>query len=81
MCGSMCRAGIEYGDLGDHDTALAWLTSGTELALRTGDSEEALEQLVALRAASLAAAGATSDDLQVRAERTLAGTTTEAGSE
>lgn len=75
------QAGIEYGDLGDHDMALVWLTPGTELALRTGDPEEALEQLAPLRSASLAATGATPDGLQARVERTLAGTTSEVGGE
>ena len=67
------QAGIEYGDLGDHGTALAWLTPGMELVLRTGDPESALEQLVPLRAGSLGAAGRASDDLQHRAGATLAG--------
>jgi len=64
------QAGIQYADLGDHDTALGWLTPGMELALRTGDPEQALEQLVPLRSASLVATGATPDDLQTRAEQT-----------
>jgi hypothetical protein len=51
------QAGIEYGDLGDHDTALTWLTAGIDLALRTGDPESALQQLVLLRAAALSATG------------------------
>jgi tetratricopeptide (TPR) repeat protein len=63
------QAGIEYADLGDHDTALAWLTPGMDLAQRTGDPEQALEQLVPLRAASLAATGAAPDDLQKRGDR------------
>jgi tetratricopeptide (TPR) repeat protein len=63
------QAGIEYSDLGDHATALAWLTPGVELALRTGDPESALEQLVPLRAASLVASGDAPDDLQARAQR------------
>jgi hypothetical protein len=75
------QAGIEYADLGDHHTALGWLTPGMELALRTGDPEQALEQLVPLRSASLAAVGATPDDLQVRAEQALAGTSGEGSSE
>ncbi len=66
------QAGIEYGDVGDHGPALAWLTPGMELALRTGDPESALEQLVPLRAAALGAAGGASDDLQTRAEAALA---------
>lgn len=75
------QAGIEYADLDDHHTALGWLTPGLELALRTGDPEQALEQLVPLRSASLAAVGATPDDLQVRAEQALAGTSGEGSSE
>lgn len=62
------QAGIEYGDLGDHAAALTWLTPGTELALRTGDVESALQQLVPLRAACLSALGHEPDDLQARAE-------------
>lgn len=75
------QAGIEYADLGDHHTVLGWLTPGMELALRTGDPEQALEQLVPLRSASLAAVGATPDDLQVRAKQALAGTSGEVSSE
>ena len=66
------QAGIEYSDLGAHSTALAWLSPGMELALRTGDPECALEQLVGLRATSLAATGDTPDDLQARAQSALA---------
>jgi tetratricopeptide (TPR) repeat protein len=51
------QAGIEYGDLGEHATALTWLTPGMELALRTGDVESALEQLIPLRAGCLSALG------------------------
>jgi tetratricopeptide (TPR) repeat protein len=39
------QAGIGYGDIGDHAGALEWLTTGLELALRTGDPKSALEQL------------------------------------
>jgi len=66
------QAGIEYSDLSDHPTALAWLVPGMELALRAGDPESALEQLVALRATSLAATGDAPDDLQARAQQALA---------
>ena len=66
------QAGIEYGDLGDHGTALTWLTAGVDLALRTGDPESALEQLVPLRAAALAVTGQAPDDSQVRAGHALA---------
>jgi tetratricopeptide (TPR) repeat protein len=61
------QAGIEYGDIGDHATALTWLTPGMELALRTGDPESALEQLCPLRASCLSALGRKPDDLQARA--------------
>jgi hypothetical protein len=61
------QAGIEYGDRNDHSEALVWLTPGMELALRTGDPESVLEQLIPLRAASLSAVGGTSDALQRRA--------------
>jgi hypothetical protein len=43
------QAGIGYGDIGDHAEALEWLTTGLELALRTGDPESAVEQLRPLR--------------------------------
>jgi hypothetical protein len=33
------QAGIEYRDIGNHAGALEWLTTGLELALRTGDPE------------------------------------------
>ena len=39
------QAGIGYGDIGDHAGALEWLTTGLELAQRTGGPESALEQL------------------------------------
>jgi tetratricopeptide (TPR) repeat protein len=62
------QAGIAYADIGDHATALPWLTAGTELALRTGDPESALEQLVPLRASCPSAVGDEPDTLQARAE-------------
>jgi hypothetical protein len=43
------QAGIEYGDIGNHARALEWLTTGLELALRTGDPKPAVEQLRPLR--------------------------------
>jgi hypothetical protein len=75
------QAGIEYGDLGDHATALGWLTPGVELALRTGDPEQALEQLVPVRSVSLAATGTTPDDLQARAAQSLPETPREVSGE
>ena len=61
------QAGIGYGDIGDHAAALEWLTTGLELALRTGDPEPALEQLRPLRASCLSALGRPSDEIQERA--------------
>jgi tetratricopeptide (TPR) repeat protein len=63
------QAAIEYSDISAHATALTWLTPGMELALRTGDVESALEQLIPLRAGCLAALGQQPDDLQARARR------------
>ena len=65
------QAGIEHHDLGDHATAMGWLTPGAELALRTGDPESALDQVVPLRAACQAALGQQPDDLQDRATQAL----------
>jgi hypothetical protein len=47
--GIYVQAGIEYGDIGNHARALEWLTTGLELALRTGDPKPAVEQLRPLR--------------------------------
>ena len=62
------QAGIEYGDLGDHAEALEWLTTGLELALRTGVLEGAVEQLRPLRASCLAALGWSADEIQHAAQ-------------
>ena len=61
------QAGIEYSDLGDHPEALEWLTTGLDLALRTGDPESALEQLRPLRASCLSALGRQPDEIQQQA--------------
>ncbi len=71
------QAGIGYGDIGDHTGALEWLTTGLELALRTGDPESAVEQLRPLRASCLSALGRTSDDIQERAAQGEQGNTGE----
>ena len=71
------QAGIGYGDIGDHAAALEWLTTGLELALRTGDPESALEQLRPLRASCLSALGRPSDEIQERAARGEQGNTGE----
>ncbi|HET6186135.1 MAG TPA: hypothetical protein VFE59_03960 [Trebonia sp.] len=46
---------------------MEWLTTGLELALRTGDPESALGQLRLLRASCLSALGRPSDEIQERA--------------
>ena len=66
------QAGIEYSELGDHATALSWLTPGLELALRTGGGPESvIEQLHPLRVSCLAALGQEPDELQARAAEQL----------
>jgi len=71
------QAGIGYGDIGDHAEALEWLTTGLELALRTGDPESAVEQLRPLRASCLSALGRPSGEIQERAARGEQGNTGE----
>ena len=71
------QAGIGYGDIGDHAGALEWLTTGLELALRTGDPEAALEQLRPLRASCLSALGRPSGEIQQRAAQGEQGNTGE----
>ena len=71
------QAGIGYGDIGDHAAALEWLTTGLELALRTGDPEPALEQLRPLRASCLSALGPPPDEIQQQAARSEEGNTDE----
>jgi tetratricopeptide (TPR) repeat protein len=61
------NAGLEYADVGEHATALHWLTEGLRLALDTGDPERLVDQLLDLRRASLEALGQTDDDLQQQA--------------
>ncbi len=69
------QAGIGYGGIGDHAGALEWLTTGLELALRTGDPESALEQLRPLRASCLSALGRLSEGIQERAAQGEQGNT------
>lgn len=61
------QAGIGYGDVGDHAGALECLTTGLELALRTGEPEPALEQLRTSRASCLSAPGRPPGEIQERA--------------
>ena len=69
------QADIGYGDIGAHAAALEWLTTGLELALRTGDPESALDQLRPLRASCLSALGRPSGEIQERAARGEQGNT------
>ena len=71
------QAGIGYGEIGDHAEALEWLTTGLELALRTGNPESALEHLRPLRASCLSALGRPSGEIQERAARGEQGNTGE----
>jgi tetratricopeptide (TPR) repeat protein len=61
------NAGLEYADIGDHRTALEWLTDGLRLALRTSDPERLVDQLADLRQASLHSLGQPADALQEQA--------------
>jgi hypothetical protein len=73
----LCAGWHRYGDIGDHAAALEWLTTGLELALRTGDPESALEQLRPLRASCLSALGPPPDEIQQQAARSEEGNTDE----
>ena len=61
------NAGLEYAAVGDHDTALRWLTDGLEIAMNSGDPERLVDQLLDQRAGSLRALELAVDDLQRRA--------------
>ena len=71
------QAGIGYGDIGAHAEALGWLTTGLELALRSGDPESAVEQLRPLRASCLSALGRPPGGIQERAAQGEQGNTGE----
>lgn len=60
-------AGLEYAAVGEHDTALDWLTDGLRLALHTGDPERLVDQLADLRQVSLDSLGRPVDALQDQA--------------
>jgi len=66
------NAGIEYAAAGDYPQALAWLTTGLELALATGDPERLVGQLHESRRDALHALDRPGDDLDARAEAFLA---------
>ncbi|MEV0903106.1 SEC-C metal-binding domain-containing protein [Actinoplanes sp. NPDC049802] len=61
------NAGLEYAAVGDHTTALAWLTDGMRIALDSGDPERLIPQLIDLRRTSMTELNLEADDLQARA--------------
>ncbi|MGH7747098.1 MAG: SEC-C metal-binding domain-containing protein, partial [Candidatus Dormibacteria bacterium] len=66
-------AGVSYQIVGDHQTGLAWLTQGLELALSGDDPEDVVAQLTELRQESLRALGiGDTDALNDRADLWLA---------
>src|SRR3954447_17624409 len=66
------NAGIEYAAAGDYPRALAWLSSGLEIALEGGDPERLAGQLHESRRDALHALDHPHDDLDARAEAFLA---------
>ena len=65
-------AALDYLDFGDQARALAWLTDGLALALRTADRDGLAEQLSQHRSETRAALGLPPDGLQREAESRLA---------
>lgn len=61
------NAGLEYADVGDHATALTWLTDGLRIAVDSGDPDRLVPQLIDLRGDSMTALGVEPDDLQAQA--------------
>ena len=66
------NAGFEYAAIGDHGTALTWLTEGLQVAMRSGDPDALVGQLADLRAESLSELSRPEDQVQRDAERFLA---------
>jgi tetratricopeptide (TPR) repeat protein len=64
-------AGLEYAAAGDPQQALDWFTEGLQLALDTGDPENLVAQLQALRREQLNDLGHQLDELDARAETFL----------
>ncbi|MGV9799601.1 SEC-C metal-binding domain-containing protein [Mycobacterium sp. NPDC003449] len=58
------NAGLEYADVGEHDTALGWLTDGLRLTLHTGDPELLMKQLADQRQTCLDELRLPADELQ-----------------
>jgi tetratricopeptide (TPR) repeat protein len=66
------NAGIEHTLAGAHESALTWLDEAVRIALRTGDPEHLLDQLLDYREQALTALGRELDDLQNEAVALLA---------
>lgn len=56
------NAAMAYADVGDHATALEWLTQGLQRTMADGDPNRLVDQLVELRRESLTALGHDPDD-------------------
>ena len=61
-------AGLSYGEIGEHELAVAWLGEGLELAMRSDDPEGIAAQLSDLRRRSLDALSQPHDELEHRVE-------------
>jgi hypothetical protein len=66
------NAGVEYADIGDHETALSWFTPGLKLAMATNDLEDLVELIADLREECLTELGRRPDQLQRDAAAFLA---------
>jgi len=64
-------AGLSYGEIGEHELAVAWLGDGLELAMRTDDPEGIVAQLSDFRRRSLEAVRRELDELEQRVDRFL----------
>jgi tetratricopeptide (TPR) repeat protein len=61
-------AGLSYGEVGEHELAVAWLGEGIELAMRIDDPEGIINQLSDVRRQSLGALGRDLDELEHRVD-------------
>jgi len=59
-------AGLSYGEVGEHESAVAWLGEGIEVAMSAGDPEGLVGQLSDLRRRSLEALAREHDELEQR---------------
>lgn len=61
------HAGLAYADVGDHASAVRWLTDGLQVTLAGGDPERLASQLADLRSQSMSELGDDPDDELTRA--------------